>query len=168
MLPKTARTRQSPIITFIFKNGPEAPQLWRGRLSLSLSLSSTNQNFKKTTFLLVNFKNDHDKRCLVSRDWQPQKISAQSVPISQNHYRKPDFSNVKERITFQVKNAYLWDANTSHCSFASERFRLLATGTLRTCAWSWVPYPAVQLTELWCFMARERPFTWRYFEKNLR
>ena len=84
----STRARQSPSITFIFKNGPEAPQLWRGRLSLSLSLSSTNQNFKKTTFLLVNFKNNHDKRCLVSRDWQPQKISAQSVPISQSYDEK--------------------------------------------------------------------------------
>ena len=66
-----------------FKKRAGGPPALEGpALSLSLSLSSTNQNFKKTTFLLVNFKNAHGKSCSVSRDWQPPKISAQSVPIA--------------------------------------------------------------------------------------
>ena len=52
---------------------------------------STNQNFKISTFLLVNFKNDHGKSCSVSRDWQPPKISAQCVPISQSNDQKTYF-----------------------------------------------------------------------------
>ena len=47
----STRARQSPSITFIFKNGPEAPQLWRGRLSLSLSLSQVQtKTLKKPLF----------------------------------------------------------------------------------------------------------------------
>ena len=68
---------------------------------------STNQNFKITTFLLVNFKNDHGKSCSVSRDWQPPKISAQCVPISQSNDQKPISFNFKERISAQFSHHFL-------------------------------------------------------------
>ena len=62
-----------------------------GRARARARALSRNQNFKITTFLLVNFKNDHGKSCSVSRDWQPPQSSAQSVPISQTYDQKPDF-----------------------------------------------------------------------------
>ena len=68
---------------------------------------STNQNFKITTFLLVNFKNDHGKSCSVSRDWQPPKISAQCVPISQSNDQKPISFNFKEPISAQFSHHFL-------------------------------------------------------------
>ena len=52
-----------------------------GRARARARALSTKQNLKITTFLLVNFENDQGKSCSVSRDWQPPKISAQSVPI---------------------------------------------------------------------------------------
>ena len=72
-----------------------------GRARARARALSTNQNFKITTFLLVNFKNDHGKSCSVSRDWQPPKISAQSVPISKSYDQKPDFQIVRSASLFK-------------------------------------------------------------------
>ena len=88
-----ARAEELVLLVFFERAGGQAPQLWEawpGARARARALS-TNQNCKITTFLLVNFKNDQGKSCSVSRDWQPPKISAQSVPISQIYDRKPDF-----------------------------------------------------------------------------
>ena len=78
-----ARAEELVLLVFFERAGGQAPQLWEAWPSARARARalSTNQNFKITTFLLVNFINDHGKSCSVSRDWQPPKISAQSVPI---------------------------------------------------------------------------------------
>ena len=79
-----ARAEELVLLVFFERAGGQAPQLWEAWPSARARARalSTNQNFKITTFLLVNFINDHGKSCSVSRDWQPPKISAQSVPIA--------------------------------------------------------------------------------------
>ena len=90
-----ARAEELVLLVFFERAGGQAPQVWEAwpsaRARARARALSTNQNCKITTFLLVNFKNDHGKSWSVSRDWQPPKISAQSVPISQTYDRKPDF-----------------------------------------------------------------------------
>ena len=56
-----------------------------GRARARARALSTKQNFKITTFLLVNFITDHGESCSVSRDWQPPKISARSVPVEKSY-----------------------------------------------------------------------------------
>ena len=86
---------------------PSSGRPGRARARARARALSTNQNFKITTFLLVNFKNDHGKSCSVSRDWQPPKISAQCVPISQSNDQKPISFNFKERISAQFSHHFL-------------------------------------------------------------
>ena len=88
-----ARASERVLLVFFERAGGQAPQLWEawpGARARARALSTT-QNCKLTTFLLVNFKNDHGKSCSVSRDWQPPQISAQSLPISQSYGQKPEF-----------------------------------------------------------------------------
>ena len=98
-----ARAEELVLLVFFERAGGQAPQLWEawpGARARARALSR-NQNFKITTFLLVNFKNDHGKSCSVSRDWQPPKISAQSVPISKSYDQKPDFQIVRSASLFK-------------------------------------------------------------------
>ena len=104
-----ARAEELVLLVFFERAGGQAPQLWEAWPSARARARalSTNQNFKITTFLLVNFKNDHGKSCSVSRDWQPPKISAQCVPISQSNDQKPISFNFKERISAQFSHHFL-------------------------------------------------------------
>ena len=81
----STRARGRTCFTCLFwtcgRPGPPALGGLAGRARARARALSRNQSFKITTFLLVNFKNDQGKSCSVSRDWQPPKISAQSVPI---------------------------------------------------------------------------------------
>ena len=98
-----ARAEELVLLVFFERAGGQAPQLWEawpGARARARALSTT-QNFKITTFLLVNFKNDHGKSCSVSRDWQPPKISAQSVPISKSYDQKPDFQILRGASLFK-------------------------------------------------------------------
>ena len=90
-----ARASERVLLVSFERAGGQAPQLWEAWPSARARARalSRNQNFKIITFLLVNFENDQGKSCSVSRDWQPPKISAQSVPISQTYDQKPDFFN---------------------------------------------------------------------------
>ena len=104
-----ARAREN-VFYLSFLNVREArpPSSGRpGRARARARALSTNQNCKITTFLLVNFKNDHGISCSVSRDWQPPKISAQCVPISQSNDQKPISFNFKERISAQFSHHFL-------------------------------------------------------------
>ena len=96
---QSARAWERVLLVFFERAGGQAPQLWEAWPSARAL--STNQNFKITTFLLVNFKNDHGKSCSVSRDWQPPKISAQSVPISKSYDQKPDFQILRSASLFK-------------------------------------------------------------------
>ena len=102
---QSARAAERVLLVFFGRAGGQAPQLWEAWPSARARARalSTNQNCKITTFLLVNFKNDHGKSCSVSRDWQPPKISAQSVPISQTYDQKPDFCKFKKAHHFSSK-----------------------------------------------------------------
>ena len=104
-----ARAEELVLLVFFERAGGQAPQLWEAWPSARARARalSTNQNFKITTFLLVNFKNDHGKSCSVSRDWQPPKISAQCVPISQSNDQKPISFNFKEPISAQFSHHFL-------------------------------------------------------------
>ena len=100
---QSARAWERVLLVFFERAGGQAPQLWEawpGARARARALSTT-QNFKITTFLLVNFKNDHGKSCSVSRDWQPPKISAQSVPISKSYDQKPDFQILRSASLFK-------------------------------------------------------------------
>ena len=103
-----ARASERVLLVFFERAGGQAPQLWEAWPSARARARalSTNQNFKITTFLLVNFKNDHGKSCSVSRDWQPPKISAQCVPISQSNDQKPISFNFKEPISAQFSHHF--------------------------------------------------------------
>ena len=100
---QSARAAERVLLVFFERAGGQAPQLWEAWPSARARARalSTNQNFKITTFLLVNFKNDHGKSCSVSRDWQPPKISAQSVPISKSYDQKPDFQILRSASLFK-------------------------------------------------------------------
>ena len=84
-----ARAEELVLLVFFERAGGQAPQLWEAwpsaRARARARALSTNQNFKITTFLLVNFINDHGESCSVSRDWQPPKISARSVPVEKSY-----------------------------------------------------------------------------------
>ena len=98
-----ARAEELVLLVFFERAGGQAPQLWEawpGARARARALSR-NQNCKITTFLLVNFQNDHGKSCSVSRDWQPPQISAQFVPISQSYDQKPDFQIVRSASLFK-------------------------------------------------------------------
>ena len=80
---QSARAWERVLLVFFERAGGQAPQLWEAWPSARARARalSTTQNCKITTFLLVNFENDQGKSCSVSRDWQPPKISAQSLRL---------------------------------------------------------------------------------------
>ena len=56
-----ARAEELVLLVFFERAGGQAPQLWEAWPGARARALSTTQNFKITTFLLVNFKNFNAK-----------------------------------------------------------------------------------------------------------
>ena len=83
---KFQRARASHQSSPLFLKTGRRPPSSGGAGSLSLSLSlKYKPKLQKNHFFVSNFKNDHGKTCSVSRDWQPPKISARSVPVEKSY-----------------------------------------------------------------------------------